>query len=127
MGFDFSIVYKLGKDNRVADALSRSINDSEEEEILFTNKSEGVSGSFLALSAPINNIIIELKQEISSTPELHLIQKKIESDEAGMEGFSIRNGFIFFKGRYFISQTSKLIPKLLNEFHNSTLGGHFWD
>lgn len=41
-----------------------------------------------------------------------------------MEGFSIRNGLILFKDRYFISQTSKLIPKLLNEFHNSTLGGH---
>lgn len=61
MDFDFSIVYKPGKDNKVVNALSRSFNDSEEEEILFINKSDGVSGSFLALSAPINDIIIELK------------------------------------------------------------------
>lgn len=46
----------------VADALSRSLDDSEEEEILYVNKSEGSLGSFLVHSVPINNLLRELKE-----------------------------------------------------------------
>lgn len=62
LGYDFTIIYKPGKDNRVADALSRSFDDSEEE-IIFSYSSVAEKGSMLALSVPINSLIEDLRKE----------------------------------------------------------------
>lgn len=63
----------------MADALSRSLEDSGEEEILYINKSEGIPSSFLALLASIYNLILELREETTNNPKLQSLMEKIEA------------------------------------------------
>lgn len=38
--------------------------------------------------------------------------------------FKIKGGCLFYKDKYYVSENSTLIPKILWEFHDSKLGGH---
>lgn len=76
LGFDFSIIYKPGKENVVADALSRSFEEDKEEEIIFTSNSLGCPGSLLSITGPIPTLLEELKVENHISPySRDLLQK----------------------------------------------------
>ncbi|XP_062085366.1 uncharacterized protein LOC133791453 [Humulus lupulus] len=97
-----------GKDNVVADALSR--------------REEGMQGEVLALFLPIPNWTTTLKEEIESNSTLQQILKNISKGEA-MGPWKLHNGLIFFKDRSYLAKDSSVIEEIINQFHGSTHEG----
>lgn len=109
MGYDFDIVYKQGKLNKGADALSRVYEDSE----------------LSAMSSTATWIQEEqIKAEVQRDGKLQKIIAEIQLDPLSWPGYSYRQGTLLYEGRLVISNKSLLIPTLLQEFHSTPQGGH---
>jgi len=89
VGFDFHIVYRPGKLNRVADVLSRP-----------------VEGTLNALSIRTFDWIDEIRMATQSHPELLAIKHGIEQQTATDSDYVLREGLLFFKGRLVIPSDS---------------------
>ena len=105
MGYNFEIKYKAGLENRVADALSRRFH-------------------FSAISVISTAEWGELEDEVVVDVKLNAIMQRLICGEEGAASFSLKNGRLLYKGWLVIARTSKWIPKILEEFHGSKLGGH---
>lgn len=113
LGFQFDIVYKPGVENKAADGLSRM------------SAPEVVEGSsrLLALTIPRSIQSQELLEEVSRDERLQKLKEKLKSGEMVRKGFVVADEHIFFKGRLVLSADSKFIPLILNECHDSRMGG----
>ena len=108
-GFDFEVVYKVGGENKVADALSRQDEDAELQAIK---------------SYHIWQQSNQLQQEVSTDPLLKNIVEAIQKDPNAKPGFALKGGILFYKNRLVIPANSPLIEDLLKDFHSSPSGGH---
>ncbi|MCH86704.1 RNA-directed DNA polymerase (Reverse transcriptase) [Trifolium medium] len=109
LGFDFEIVYKPGRLNRGADALSRA--------------TEG--GELCAVTTCLQWKDEEvLKEEFNQDPHLQKIVADLQNDVNSRLGFVYKHGVLMYEGRLVISRKSVLIPTLLKEFHATPQGGH---
>ena len=107
-GYDFSIEYRSGSSNTIADALSR----------------RGEEGELLAISFSMSQWLEELKNEHANDAD---IQHKLTQLKEGVEDltqFTQHGGLLFFKGRFYLSPQSLLKSKVLSHLHDSPLGGH---
>ena len=104
MGFDFEIQYRPGKENGVADALSRKM-------------------TFSALSSVHFKQIKDWETEIHHDPKLQGIIHDLIQDIKSHPGYKFQNQKLFYKGRLGLPKGSSRIPLLLQEFHNSAVGG----
>ncbi|WVZ19621.1 hypothetical protein V8G54_006943 [Vigna mungo] len=105
IGFDFEIRFRPGKDNIVADALSRKSYfmpisvlqptqwDSWEEE------SQTDAG------------MVSLIQDLMIDPKSHV-------------GYELRKGRLFYKGKLVLPRGSSSIPTIFKDMHESPTGGH---
>jgi hypothetical protein len=109
LGFDFEIVYKPGKSNKGAGALSR-IHEGGELNV--------TASSLQWKDAEI------LKEEFAKDEYLQKIVLSLQQDPNSKPGFEFKHGVLLYDGRLVISNTSVLIPTLLQEFHSSLCGGH---
>ncbi|WCJ33627.1 Transposon Tf2-6 polyprotein [Euphorbia peplus] len=109
LGYNFSICYKPGRENRAADALSRRDEDGE----LFT-----------LVSIPTWVQGAQMLEEVKQDPQLLKIISDLEQNIHQHPGYSLQNGVLFYKKRLVLSKTSSWIPKLISEFHNTKTGGH---
>lgn len=66
----------------------------------------------------------ELNQEIAEDSFIQQVKKDITDEGKHHVGYTVDKGRLLYKGRLVIPQKSELIPKLLNEFHDSVVGGH---
>nr|CAB3453399.1 unnamed protein product [Digitaria exilis] len=101
LGFDFTVEYKAGSTNTVADALSR--RDTEEAAIL-------------AISSPRFDFIHRLRQANSSAPSLVALREAITTGERAGP-WSIIDGLVAFSGRLYIPPTSPLLLEMLAAVH----------
>ncbi|KAL4562417.1 hypothetical protein LXL04_034620 [Taraxacum kok-saghyz] len=108
LGYQFSIVYKPGSENRAADALSR-IQEGELQNLVSTPT--WLEGR-------------QLQDGAESDPFIQAVTKSLASDPSSRPGFAMVGGKLFRKGRLVIPATSHWIPTLLEEFHSSPTGGH---
>ena len=108
LGYDFTIQYKLDKDNTVADALSRLLTEM----------------TLATLSVPFVLDFKELDDQVTHDPFLANILVVISSDQATYPHFTKVGKTLCYKGWVVLSTTSPLIPHLLQEFHCSLRGGH---
>ncbi|KAF2293986.1 hypothetical protein GH714_006085 [Hevea brasiliensis] len=106
LGYDYEIVYKPGKENKVADALSRV---------------QG-SPSLNALFMPHASLWDRLKSLASTDPYMIDLDKKATAKPG--QPYSWKSGLLFYKNRVVIPPTSDLPIQLLQEFHDSPIGGH---
>lgn len=112
-GFDFVIVYKKGKENVVADALSR-------RDVVEANAKKGELSAF---SQPVPNWIEAVKQEVELSSNLQALVQRIISGEA-MGPWRIIDGVISFKDRIYLETNSSLIEDIIGQFHNTTHEGY---
>ncbi|KAL4591091.1 hypothetical protein LXL04_004040 [Taraxacum kok-saghyz] len=106
LGYDFEIIYKPGKENLVAAALSRI----EQPQLL-------------ALSATDPAWLEELRTFYRTTTGTTLIQAILHKHQ-GDDTFHIRDGLLYHIQRLYIPEHPLVRDTLLHEYHSSPLGGH---
>ena len=116
LGFQFTIDYKLGSTNTVADALSR-IHDGVKNEEFKQNATV-----FTSLSQPTFDFFSQLLKENEEATDLCHIHQQLQDGKC-LPRYTIANGFLKFKGRLYLNATSDLKPMLLHEFYKSQIAG----
>ncbi|CAM8971233.1 unnamed protein product [Rhodiola kirilowii] len=109
MGFDFEVVYKPGRLNGAADALSRIPE---------------ASLSAMSLSRPIFGILQTLRYLFATDSEASQLFKAISEHPDQYEGYQIRDGLVVFRDRLLIPNDLALRHLILQEYHDTLLGGH---
>ncbi|KAJ0585747.1 putative nucleotidyltransferase, Ribonuclease H [Helianthus annuus] len=107
IGYDFEIYYKPGKENHVADALSR-VTDPQ----------------LLTLSAPYFPWLHELRDYYTTTKEGRDMIRQIAESPDQHPNQQLHDGLIYRDAKLFIPIIPSLRLKLLHEFHSSKVGGH---
>ncbi|KAH9726475.1 hypothetical protein KPL70_008268 [Citrus sinensis] len=121
LSFQFRIDYKPGHANRAADALSRVHAASDEIEPI---DSKYTSSFCLSLhSSPSFNLLTELLRENSTCHDILKLHHQVSSGHF-MADYSIHNGILLYKGKYYLSAESSLKIILLKEFHSTPLARH---
>ncbi|KAL0552088.1 hypothetical protein IC582_011184 [Cucumis melo] len=108
MGFDFEIFYKVGPENKAADALSHiSIEDQ-----------------LHVISIPSILDIAVVEKEVQEDAKLRAIFEKLLVDPDCILRYTVRQGRLFVKGKLVLPRTSSLIPTILHTFYDSIIKGH---
>ena len=102
MGFDFSIEYKKGGDNVVADTLSRR------------HEAEPVVGSISAFSCLIPHWVDAVKEELQANSSLGELKQQIQQGEA-IGPWKIVDGLILYKERIFLPTSHMILFKSFME------------
>nr|XP_040253242.2 uncharacterized protein LOC120969950 [Aegilops tauschii subsp. strangulata] len=102
LGFDFTVEYKAGSTNTVADALSR--RDTEETTVM-------------AISGPRFDFIDRLRQATSTDPALVALREDITAGTRQLP-WSLSDGLVTFNGRLYIPPSSPLLQELLTAVHD---------
>lgn len=100
--YDYVIVYK-SESNTVADVLYRRDTLPEHQ--------------YLLLTAPTFDFLKTVLVENTSLHGLQVLHFDISKHKDICPHFSIRNGILYYKGNFYLSKESKLIPLFLQEFH----------
>ena len=106
--YHFEIIYKPGKLNVVADALSRQ--QQEDEQIK-------------AIIEITDNWIQDIQEGIQLDKEAQKIIEELKTKPDMTNKFKIRNNNLYYEDRLFIP--SNLRVKILQEHHDIPLAGHF--
>ena len=108
-GYDFEILYKPGKQNIVADALSHQETPN--------------LSLLLAMSSPVPNLLQEL-QHFYSTSEGKALIQSCTKDHQLPSLFSTWQGILFFRNHIFLPATQDFRQRFLYELHASPMAGH---
>lgn len=68
-----------------------------------------------------------LTVEMQNDTWLQQVKTEVESKTKTHLGFSVQDGRLLYKGRIVIPQGSRVKATILNEYHNSPVGGHSGD
>lgn len=113
LGFQFEVLYRAGKTNMVADALSRLPKDDGDPLVCY----------FFAITAAQHTIMTHLHDV--NTSHAYCVQLH-EAGRLGSlpDGFSIRNGLLLYRNKYFVPDDADLQHAILEYYHSSLVGGH---
>lgn len=104
LGFDFVVEYKRGKENTVADVLSR-------------REEEGNSmGTNYVVSLVLYDWIEAIKEEVRSHPFLQQLVQRIKEGEV-VGPWKFENNILFFKDKIFLAKDFDLITAIGEQFH----------
>jgi hypothetical protein len=110
LGYDFEILYKKGKQNVVADALSR--------------KDEDVEAFLCAISIIQPDWIIEARDEWKNDEKVWSLIQRLQQDSSASDTFTGKNDSLWYKDHLYLCNKSQLKQKVLLELHTSPVGGH---
>lgn len=108
LGFNFEFFYKPGCENKAADGLSRCMHSS----------------SLSAVTVPVVLQWEDLYKEIADNVPIQMVIQKLLSKELQSTKLKVIDGKIWSKQRLVIPKTSRFIPLILRECHDSKTGGH---
>lgn len=105
LGYNYIIEYKLGKNNQVADTLSRSC--------------------YMALSEVIPILTNILEAELKNSTVVQNLISKWEANLGVMPEYSIRQGLLYWRNRlYILAELKSIVRQLMELYHASPVGGH---
>ena len=126
--YEFTLHYHLGKENVVADALSRKSRGvlastaSREWQMLktvgqfrlqYSDQAQGVLGSLVAMPSLLSKVIESQGQDV----EILSIRNRVMSG-TGDESWAIHtDGILRYRGRVVVPQRTDLREEILKEFH----------
>lgn len=115
MGFQYDIVYRTGKSNVAADALSRV------EEL--SGDGEQSQDQFFAITAA-QHTIMELLQQANQT---HAVCQSLHDQfKQGTlpAPYSVRADLLLYDGKLFVPGDDELQAAIMEYYHSSVIGGH---
>ena len=101
LGYDFEIIYKKGKQNVVADALSR--------------KDEDVEALLCAIYIIQPVWITKARDEWKNDEEVWTLIQKLQQDPSTSDTFSWKNYSLWYKDRLYLCNNSQLKQNILLE------------
>ncbi|KAJ4807007.1 polyprotein [Rhynchospora pubera] len=113
LGLDYVIEYKRGCDNKVADALSRRLNDC----------APTVSET-MAVSELVPVWVTEIKQSYEQDQWIQDLIDKFQEGTLAKSIYSYNHGVLRYKSRICVGNAHNWRNKVLQEMHDSNLGGH---
>jgi hypothetical protein len=109
LGYDFTIEYKKGNENKVADALSRVFEDP------------GLPGPTCSLiSFPTPYWLHELKLSYTTDPDTMILLQKLKDDYDTPKGYTMQHDLILKQGRLYIVKSSHFKERILHYIHSNT-------
>jgi hypothetical protein len=108
-GYDYEIIYKKGKDNVMANELSRKYEDE---------------GSLFSLCFIVPDWLQDVHQEWLQDPNSLLLIQKLQNKAQAPPGYSWLQDELQYKGRLYLSKQSKLKSTVLYELHATPTAGH---
>lgn len=102
LGFNFSVEYKVGSTNTVADALSR--RDTKE-------------GAVLAISGPKFDFLDRLRLAHDTDPALVTLKAELTAGQRTAP-WALIDGMVAFQGRLYIPPASPLLAEVLSAVHD---------
>lgn len=113
MGYEFTIEYKKGRENRVADALSWK-GDEEKE----------VEGLLALITFPSPKRVEELKLSYKLSPKFTKLIQKVEKNSKVLKRVKMQQGLHQKKGRLLVVPDSNFKKKVLHFIHSDPMAGH---
>lgn len=107
-GLQFTVQYKKGTENKVADALSRVAHSIE----------------FYAISVSTPVWIQEVIKSYELDPQSRKLLQELAFNSPNSQGFTLQNGLIYRHQQLVVGQNIGLHTKLIAAFHSSAVGGH---
>jgi hypothetical protein len=104
--FDYTIEYKKGKENLVADALSRRDTHCH------------------ALTACVPEWLEDVKLSYVQDKDSAKLLQKLAQDVSDPPQYSIKDGIIRHGNKIYVGASTNLRLTLLDNFHQSSFGGH---
>lgn len=117
--FVYNIVYHIGKENKVVDALSRK----EGSPMIWTVYREDESG-LMALSGAEWRIWDKLREAMKLDARTQEICRKLENQEDRVNGYQLRSGLLSYKNYVHVSGVLSMREKILAHFHNNKEARH---
>ncbi|KAK9992770.1 hypothetical protein SO802_022473 [Lithocarpus litseifolius] len=107
LGYAFIVEYKKGKENVVADALSRQVEAGE---------IPSQDGILCMISFPTPDWLVQLKANYAADPFIQSILKAFQSGVDGPKGFTLQNGLLLYKGRIYLGICDSLKTESCSKF-----------
>lgn len=108
LGFDFVVEYRAGRENIVADALSRQTEDA---------------GTLAAISMPQLQLFEDIRALVADSADLQELIRKIQQGESSNQ-WSVSNGLVYYKNRVYIPSSSSIANSILAALHNQAHEGY---
>lgn len=109
LGYDYIITYRKGKENIVADSLSRVYEGLEES-------------TAITVLQPTWKEEICASYDNDSTAQEMLSEISVKGNS--LNDFSLSQGILKWKGRYYVGTSNNLRQKICNSIHSNMEGGH---
>lgn len=108
MGLQFKVVYRQGKENVAADALSRM----------------GHLFALQVVSSPQPVWLQAVANSYVTDPAAQKLLAQLAVHSPNEQGFLLENGLIRFHGKIWVGQNSAIQTKIVSALHSSAIGGH---
>jgi len=109
LGLSYKIIYKQGKENRVADALSRTSHAADFE--------------ITAVSVVTTPWVQTLQEAYTQDPDTAKLLQEL-SIQSPSGHYTLTKGIIYFKSRIWVGNATSIQQQILFALHASAVGGH---